>query len=283
MKAAWWSIIIGVILFSAPVNAATFLSFDSQPGDYIGQGIEQTWTTEDGTFTANGTTASNVVQISFSGGTAWWYLDFAAPQGQTLQPGPYENATRYPFQSPTLPGLSVSGCGRGCNTLTGRFDVLEVSYSATGQIERFSADFEQHCEGGTPALFGSIRYNASVGFPLKVNIRANSKDTPISVKVGEPVEISTATDAGDDAGIAAEYWLGKSGPYGTQWLSNGRWSKATTSPKKWFSGPVSTSSASFTWTPDAPGVYLFQFAIDYTLDNRLSTQFVDHAVVTVLE
>lgn len=74
----------------------------------------------------------------------------------------YEGATRYPFQSPTTPGLSVSGTGRGCNTLTGRFDVLEAVYGADGSVQRFAANFEQHCEGGTAALRGSVRYNATV-------------------------------------------------------------------------------------------------------------------------
>jgi len=67
---------------------------------------------------------------------------------------------RFPFQSGGAPGLDVSGAGRGCNTLTGQFVVTKVSYSLTG-VSGFGADFEQHCEGFVPALFGSIRVNAS--------------------------------------------------------------------------------------------------------------------------
>lgn len=76
-----------------------------------------------------------------------------------MTPGVYENATRFPFQGPTNAGLSVSGQGLGCNTLTGRFEVLEVVYGPGGEVNSFAADFEQHCEGATPALFGSIRFN----------------------------------------------------------------------------------------------------------------------------
>jgi hypothetical protein len=72
----------------------------------------------------------------------------------------YELATRFPFQAATVPGLSVSGEGRGCNTLTGRFEVLEVTYGPSGEVLTFAADFAQHCEGMGPALTGSIRYNA---------------------------------------------------------------------------------------------------------------------------
>ncbi|MDQ6946393.1 MAG: thrombospondin type 3 repeat-containing protein, partial [Actinomycetota bacterium] len=140
----------------------TSLTFRSDAGDYIGGGITQTWYPSDGSFTTSHNTG--LVTVSFNGGPASWDLDFKAPSGAELTPGPYEGVTRYPFQSPAKPGLSVSGSGRGCNTLTGRFDVLEAVYGSDGSVQRFAADFEQHCEGGAPALRGSVRYNASATF-----------------------------------------------------------------------------------------------------------------------
>jgi hypothetical protein len=282
MKAMSWCVIVGIIFCSVASNAATFLYFNSEPGDYIGEGIEQTWSPEDGVFTVTGDVSSNVVSIDFDG-TSWWYLNFAAPSGQTLHPGPYEDATRYPFQSPTLPGLSVYGNGSGCNTLTGRFDILEISYTSGGEIDRFAADFEQHCDGEDPALFGSIRYNATVGYPLKVDIKANGRDTPIIVNVGEAVEISVTTDAGDDEGISAEYWLGRSGTYGTQWFNGRKWDNAHVWPHMWIQRPVTTHDYKFSWIPKSPGIYIFQFVVDYQLDKKLNTQFMDHIVITVLQ
>ena len=38
----------------------------------------------------------------------------------------------------------------------------ELAVGAGGAIVRFAADFEQHCEGLDPALFGSVRYNSTV-------------------------------------------------------------------------------------------------------------------------
>ena len=76
--------------------------------------------------------------------------------------GTYSGAERYPFQSPTKPGLSVSGSGRGCNQLTGRFVVLELVLSPLGEVEHLAIDFEQHCEGGPAALIGSIRFHSDV-------------------------------------------------------------------------------------------------------------------------
>jgi hypothetical protein len=87
-----------------------------------------------------------------------WTLDLAAPQGQQLGPGTYLNATRYPFQAPTVPGLSFSGDGRGCNMLSGQFTITDVVYGADGSIQRLIANFEQHCEGGGAALRGTVSY-----------------------------------------------------------------------------------------------------------------------------
>jgi hypothetical protein len=148
----------------------TWLFMHSQPGDYIGAGQTRMYTTVDGNFSAQRNSA-NSVTVRFDGGTvAWWYLNFAAPQGALLTVGTYNGAQRYPFQSPTLPGLDVSGSGRGCNQLTGRFKVLEVVYGSGDTILSFSANFEQHCEGMSPALFGSIRYNAAAVAPHTVTV-----------------------------------------------------------------------------------------------------------------
>jgi hypothetical protein len=155
-------VVLGSLVWVGPASAqSTDLVLDSQPGDYIGQGRRQTLTTADGTFSAR-RNYDNGVSVTFLSqpGNVLWSLDFAAPGNQLLAPGAYLNATRFPFQASTAPGLSVSGDGRGCNTLTGRFTVLEVVYGAGDAITSFAATFEQHCEGFAPALFGTIRVNA---------------------------------------------------------------------------------------------------------------------------
>ena len=151
-------------LLSVRAEAQTTILFlDSQPGDYIGGGVQHTVTPATGSFTASRNFDNGVsISVNTSGGV--WSLAFAAPGDATLTAGTYDNATRWPFQSPTNPGLSVSGMGRGCNTLTGSFVVREALYGSTGQVQAFAADFEQHCEGGAAALLGSIRFNSSVPF-----------------------------------------------------------------------------------------------------------------------
>ncbi|MBB6053633.1 hypothetical protein [Armatimonas rosea] len=54
--------------------------------------------------------------------------------------------------------MDISASSRGCNSLTGRFVVPEYVLSATNEVERLHLTFEQHCEGGIPALRGEISY-----------------------------------------------------------------------------------------------------------------------------
>ena len=138
-----------------PLSAS--LTMTSDPDDFIGGGQSYSYDTSAGdTFgsTSNGQVVSANILLAANGD--FWFLDFAAPQGQTLAVGTYSGATRYPFNAPSEPGLSVSGNGRGCNMLTGSFTVNEVTFGPNGYVETFDVDFEQHCEGLIPALRGHL-------------------------------------------------------------------------------------------------------------------------------
>ncbi len=147
------------ILIRDPNVALTALAMSSQPGDFIGLGQQYLITLSDGTFTPSN--SANVVSFFISNGDDWWTY-FAGPTTARLGKGDYENAQRYPFQPSGTPGLSVFGAGRGCNTLTGNFQVLQAVYNSSSVLQSFSANFEQHCEGAAPALFGWVRYKASL-------------------------------------------------------------------------------------------------------------------------
>jgi hypothetical protein len=166
----------------------TSLLLESEPGDYIGGGQSLFFAAADGIFTVAGN--GNAVWVSFHtlSYDSWWYLDFAAPNGAPLVPGLYPGATRYPFQAPSEPGLDVYGDGRGCNMLTGAFEVKEVTAGSAGEILSFRATFEQHCEGAAPALRGEIRSNADVPITL-------TAPTHMSVREGQTIAFDvTATE-----------------------------------------------------------------------------------------
>jgi hypothetical protein len=185
MLSATTSIVVGVCLparsfsFQLPSNFnnnlaeqyGTSLYFYSEPGDYVGQGREWFYAPTDGKFSISRNFDkgvnfgfSNFGLVDFQEST-WWNANFAAPFEQTLMPGFYDGATRFPFQNASKSGLDFGGDGRGCNRLGGRFDILEAKYESDGTVSSFDAVFAQYCENeaatGTPALFGRVRYNAS--------------------------------------------------------------------------------------------------------------------------
>ena len=146
-------------------SASTFagqniLYYSSQAGDGIGQGKEVRFNGADGTFTVNASSSTLGARFLSTGYTHWWYLGIGTANGAVLQAGAYESAQRFP--SAEHPQLDFSGDGRGCNTLTGRFDVLEIVRDASGAVTQLAVNWEQHCEGEVPALFGQIRYNSDV-------------------------------------------------------------------------------------------------------------------------
>jgi TIR domain-containing protein len=131
----------------------------SEPGDFIGEGKTLKFTNADGKFSAS-LNKQGDVSISYRSDDSW-SLDFSPPEGQRLAVGNYLNASRAAFHSPVKPGLDVSGAGRGCNTLTGAFNVRRIEYAKDGEsIRSFAADLEQHCEGAKPELLGAVDLSA---------------------------------------------------------------------------------------------------------------------------
>lgn len=129
--------------------------------DYITNGASTILRDREGVFSLSN--IENGIEISFIGLNRLnsWTLSFAAPQGQKLLPGIYKNAERYPFNSTKRPGLDISGSGRGCNKLTGEFEILDIGYDDYGSINSIAVNFVQKCDGGH-AMTGTVRYNSAV-------------------------------------------------------------------------------------------------------------------------
>src|SRR5207237_9579605 len=106
---------------------AAIFYFHSQPGDYIGQGQQRALHAGTGyvigpaTGTIAGRNIQNGISLTIQGGGDSWTLDLAGPQRAPLAVGSYENAVRFPFNHGPNPGINLSGQGRGCNTIQGRF------------------------------------------------------------------------------------------------------------------------------------------------------------------
>ena len=68
-----------------------------------------------------------------------------------------------PFHDSVSATIDITGQGRGCNTDTGSFAILDAKFDYSGPYPRvvsFAAQFEQHCEGGAAALGGTVYYGS---------------------------------------------------------------------------------------------------------------------------
>lgn len=148
-------VVVAVQSTSAP---RTEVSFHGDAGDYITGGRSYRFTPADAALSFVPNYAAGIgVGVN---GSSWWTLDFAPGTGAPLAVGSYTGAQRFPFQEAGHPGLSLSGDGRGCNTLTGQYTVHQLKLDSGGNPLVLDISFEQHCEGGTPAAYGQVLLNA---------------------------------------------------------------------------------------------------------------------------
>jgi hypothetical protein len=204
------------------------LFYTSQPGDTIGQGLEVTITGAQANFSGSSSRTSKAHIDIVSNGTVpfvffSYTLDLGSANGVRLLPGSYEGALIAGlFQNPDFPGLLFTADNRTCNTVTGRFDLLEAVYDGFGGVISLAVDFEQHCNGAAPALFGQIRFNSDIPVVTKpLNItRENPLNTRGCVEASSPggalvsFDVNDATDATGGRSLAFS-WSSTTGAVGT--------------------------------------------------------------------
>jgi hypothetical protein len=146
-------------LWNAPAGSTpasgNYVYLQSDAGDTIGGGSTFTYTAANATIGV--VPSGNRVEVVVAGWTGFFQSTAAVTE---LQGGYYGDVEAYPFQHPARGGLSWSTPGGTCHTVTGWFVVDSVTYVGTG-LSVIDLRFEQHCEGGTPALHGKIHWTAS--------------------------------------------------------------------------------------------------------------------------
>ena len=138
--------------------SGNYVYLESQAGDDIGRGGSYLYTEADAMVSVSEASAHLSVGVN---GDQLWTGDFQAMDSLgRLEVGYYGDLRRYPFHNPVKGGLSWWGEGRSCNTLTGWFVVDSATYSGS-TLTAIDLRFEQHCEGGGPALHGKIHWDAN--------------------------------------------------------------------------------------------------------------------------
>jgi len=231
-----------LMVSGAPGSLAgvTSLRLDSGPGEYLGGGEFNFYTADDGSLEPApwSPATSEEVQLTFARPTFFfglpfsisWQLWFAAPPGETLAVGQYDDAVAPYRRGPGQPGLQVSGNGSGCFGVTGRFEVKQIAFDPDGVLSRFWATFEQNCGG---VLRGEVRFNADVPVELHApSHRTAQEGRTLEFEVqgrdalGNAASLgvtglptgATFTDAGNGTGRFA--WLPAPGQAGSSgWLA----------------------------------------------------------------
>jgi hypothetical protein len=184
----------------------TWLTWRSPPGDYIGGGVPLAFSLADGDATLSDLSAASTVDAEFQADTFnSWSLYFAGANGSALVPGLYVNAQRWPFQAAGHPGLSVYGSGRGCNILSGQFNVLELNSAANPQ--QFFARFLQSCEASMPTLRGTVMVNGMAPGTPVAQIAG-----PASAAGGATVVLDGTSSSSTGSAIVSFLWRQISGP-----------------------------------------------------------------------
>ena len=172
--------ILAAVVLSCPLVTAraqnTVLVMDSDPGEFIGGGLNYYYTLADGVFDIGRGSYDNGVGLTFDGNQISWTLGFGAPGAAPLQVQNYENAVNLSLDK-SRPRIGVNGDGRACEG-SGHFEVKQIVYGEGDTIISFHATFTQYC-GPTqhgPALTGEILFNSSDPLPPKNHITSPLTD-----------------------------------------------------------------------------------------------------------
>jgi hypothetical protein len=155
---------ISIILVTAShAPAQSALYFSGTANSWVTHGETELITPANGAITFNNGYSYDQglhLNITTTAGENW-ALDIGTSNRGPLTVGFYTNATRFPFNNGSTPGLSFTGNGRGDNQVAGWFNVLGVTYSNSTLISA-SVDFVQYDE---TLLYektsGFIRYNTN--------------------------------------------------------------------------------------------------------------------------
>ena len=200
------------VQLDSPVPVGTTsLTMKSQPGNFVGQGRNWSYTAANAGFYFVASPAG-VTENVYVNGVWLWNAEIAPAAGHQLAVG------SYPGVSATGPGnvLDVSGDSRGCDTVTGSFQVKQVSFAGES-LRHLDVTFDQHCEGAGPALAGEVKYDSApvLTLPDKVsNLTAGKTSNGVRLAWTNPasgryrytevrVEPANPVGVAPSAGVAA--------------------------------------------------------------------------------
>src|SRR5436853_868592 len=199
-----------VLPATAQATPSSFVAMLSDPYDWIGGGGQRLYYPGNATIAIHGNAGDLTVSVSGGALGDSYSMEFAAARGQSLRPGRYVDAQRAPFRDAGRPGIDISGDGRGCNRITGLFEVKDIGSDSRGAVNRLWLLYEQHCEGYRSALFGEIKLGeppaADPALVMPLTLRWPASDVgrtstvvPVTIVAnGAPVTVTSASVVGSN-------------------------------------------------------------------------------------
>ncbi|SHG31132.1 hypothetical protein SAMN05443575_1987 [Jatrophihabitans endophyticus] len=169
----------------------SFLTVAGAAGEPITQGKVWTFDDTDGLLQFSGNEGRLTWRLStrYGDGNTDYEVELAAPVGGQLTTGTYTNVARAGFNG-THAGLSVSGQGRACNTLTGSVLIRSITTNQFGGVTELDASFTQYCDGSKVPLNGSLQYHAPVRHAVTL-----TSSHPVTV-LGQPTTLTAQVHRG---------------------------------------------------------------------------------------
>jgi hypothetical protein len=136
--------------------------------------------------------------------------------------------------------------------LTGNFQILKAGYTSSSILQSFSANFEQHCEGAAPALFGWLRYHTVLQqFSVSNAVISGSNATfTVTLNPASATTVSVNFASADGTAVAGTDYMSTSE---TVTFSPGMTSQTVTVPllnsgsAKVFYGELSSPTGAAVW------------------------------------
>jgi uncharacterized repeat protein (TIGR01451 family) len=152
-------------LWSPPGNAipaaGNFFYAESDPADWVGQGLTKLYTPLDSVITVGGSgpSSGNLFQISIEGDERWSGSFQAMDTLPDLKPGYYANLMAYPFHNHAFGGQSWMAEGHNCGESHGWVVIDSVTYSGNS-LQSITMRFEEQCDLSDVPHHGMVRWSA---------------------------------------------------------------------------------------------------------------------------
>ena len=143
---------------SVSLPGGNVIYLESQDNDYIGRGLNHTYTYLNSILTIE--QDADHFKVKVHGNEEWtgYFQPMSSVEG--LKEGFYGNLGLYPGNNPAVGGLNWNGGDRECNTTAGWFAVDDVQYNQS-TLTALSMRFAQYCNEQPAALHGVITWAVS--------------------------------------------------------------------------------------------------------------------------